>query len=80
MFLSIFSPLFRTRPRHHPGTVTDQSGAAVPDATVTARNTNTGLTQIVPTGADGVYNILYLPVGTYALLTELVSERLKALA
>src|SRR5712691_3344627 len=52
------------------GTVSDPSGASVPDATVTARNVDTGLTQTGRTGADGVYNIVYLPVGTYTVTTE----------
>src|SRR5262245_25897438 len=53
------------------GAVTDPSGAAVPGATVTAKNSNTGLTQAVATGADGLYTFLYLPVGTYTVVTEL---------
>ena len=52
------------------GIVADTSGATVPGATVTARNVNTGLTQTAVTGADGVYNIPYLPVGTYTSTTE----------
>jgi Carboxypeptidase regulatory-like domain len=53
------------------GAVTDPSRAAVPGATVTARNSNTGLTQVVATGPDGLYTFLYLPVGTYTVVTEL---------
>src|SRR5262249_28317803 len=52
------------------GTVTDPTGAAVPEAVVTARNANTGLTQASKTGADGVYSIPYLPVGDYSVVTE----------
>jgi hypothetical protein len=52
------------------GTVTDQSGAAVPEATVVARNINTGLTQTGSTGVDGIYTILYLPVGAYTVTVE----------
>src|ERR1700682_1481730 len=57
------------------GTVTDQSGAAVPEAVVTARNINTGLTQSAQTGVDGVYNVPYLPVGDYSITTEKVGFR-----
>src|ERR1700704_230401 len=57
------------------GTVTDQSGAAVPEAVVTARNLNTGLTQSAKTGMDGVYNVTYLPVGDYSITTEKVGFR-----
>ena len=46
---------------------TDQSSAPVPDATVTVKNVNTGLTQIAKTGVDGVYTVLYLPVGNYSV-------------
>ena len=35
------------------GTVTDASDAAVPGVTVTARNSNTGLTRTAVTGAQG---------------------------
>src|SRR5438876_5771269 len=52
------------------GTVSDPTGASVPDAIVTARNLDTGLTQSVRTGPDGVYNIVYLPVGSYTVTTE----------
>ena len=52
------------------GTVTDQSNAAVPEAVVTVRNIDTGLVQTVRTGTDGVYNVLYLPVGNYTVSTE----------
>src|SRR5207302_9667688 len=52
------------------GTVSDPTGASVPDAVVTARNLDTGLTQSARTGPDGVYNIVYLPVGSYTVTTE----------
>src|SRR4051794_22053843 len=52
------------------GVVTDATGATVPDATVTIKNVNTGLTQTVKTSADGVYSVLYLPAGNYTVTTE----------
>ena len=52
------------------GVVTDPSGATVPEATVTVKNVNTGLTQTVRTSADGIYNVLYLPAGDYIVTTE----------
>ena len=42
----------------------------MPEATVTVKNVNTGLTQTVKTSADGVYNVLYLPAGDYTVTTE----------
>src|SRR5258707_12181783 len=52
------------------GVVTDPSGATVPEASVTVKNVNTGLTQTVKTSADGVYSVLYLPAGDYTVTTE----------
>src|SRR5215831_15862004 len=52
------------------GVVTDPSAAAVPDATVTVKNINTGLKQTAKTGSDGVYSVLYLPSGQYTVTTE----------
>src|SRR2546425_8873934 len=52
------------------GVVTDPAGATVPEATVTVKNINTGLTQIVTTSADGVYSVPYLPAGVYTVTTE----------
>src|SRR6516162_3831442 len=49
------------------GTVTDQSGAAVPSVTVTATDTETGVARSATTEADGTYLILALPVGLYDL-------------
>ena len=57
------------------GTVSDPSGAAIPDATVTAKNAATGLSQTVTTGADGIFNLLYLPAGTYSITTEAAGFR-----
>ena len=52
------------------GTVTDPSGAAIPDAKVVIKNPATNLTQEVSTGADGTYSVLYLPAGTYTVQVE----------
>jgi hypothetical protein len=52
------------------GAVTDESGAAVPGASVTVTNTATELTQNAPSSANGSYEFLYLPVGTYRLVAE----------
>jgi hypothetical protein len=57
------------------GTVTDQSGAAVPEAVVTARNLNTGLTQSAKTGLDGVYNVTYLPPSQSLAVDRLSIEK-----
>ncbi len=45
------------------GTVTDPSGAAVPGATVTLGNADTGLTRKTATDSTGFYEFLVVPVG-----------------
>lgn len=52
------------------GTVTDQQGAVVPNATVTASNPATGLTKTAKTGADGAYQIPALKPGIYQITVE----------
>jgi Carboxypeptidase regulatory-like domain len=47
------------------GTVIDATDAAVPNATVTATNTATGVKLTTATTLDGVYRISNLPVGMY---------------
>jgi len=49
------------------GTVTDASGAAVPNATVTATGEATGLTRTAKTQKNGYFEILNLPVGRYTV-------------
>src|ERR1700730_8851718 len=52
------------------GTVTDTSGAAVSGATVTVKNTGTGLLRTVKTSDDGTYSAPELPIGTYSVTVE----------
>ena len=52
------------------GTVTDETGAAVPGATVTIRNTDTGLLRTTESQADGSYAVPELPIGTYDVTIE----------
>ena len=49
------------------GTVTDSTGAAVPDATVTLVNHATNQTQTTTTDANGRYGFSLLPTGTYGV-------------
>ena len=53
------------------GRVLDAQGAAVPGATVTARQPATGFTRTVTSDEEGVYRLQALPVGVYDLVTEL---------
>ncbi|MDQ1408449.1 MAG: hypothetical protein QOJ41_184, partial [Acidobacteriaceae bacterium] len=52
------------------GTVTDSSGAAVSGATVTVKNTGTGLLRTVTSDDDGNYSTPELPIGTYSVSVE----------
>jgi carboxypeptidase family protein len=51
------------------GTVTDQSGALVPEARITVTNVATGLSKTA-TSKDGEFAILQLPVGNYSVKIE----------
>ena len=53
------------------GRILDQQGAAIPGATVTARNTETGLSRSEVSDAEGVFRLNALPVGTYDITAEL---------
>ena len=52
------------------GTINDSSGAAISGATVTIKNTDTGLVRTVTTGDDGNYLTSELPIGTYTVSVE----------
>jgi hypothetical protein len=49
------------------GTVTDSSGALVPDAGVSCKNMETGITRVVQTNSAGIFQFPDLPIGPYAL-------------
>lgn len=52
------------------GTITDASGAGVPNATVTLRAVATSLTYRGASSSDGVYVVPNLPIGGYELTVE----------
>jgi|HubBroStandDraft_6_1064221.scaffolds.fasta_scaffold00179_13 hypothetical protein len=52
------------------GSVSDSSGAAVPGASVTIKNLDTGLTRTVSTSDDGSYSAPELPIGNYSVTVE----------
>ena len=52
------------------GTVTDPSGAVVPEATLTLKNNETNRTQTVTSSGEGFYRISELPPGSYTLTAE----------
>src|SRR5262249_33023877 len=52
------------------GVVTDQTGAAIPGATVTAQNTKTGVTSKLVSNEAGVYRFVSLQPGVYRVTAE----------
>jgi len=57
------------------GTITDQSGAAVPGVTVTISNIDTGDSRVVVSNESGVYRAPLLPLGRYKVSAELQGSR-----
>src|SRR5437763_7743513 len=57
------------------GTVTDQSGARLPGAEVTATQTDTGITRSVVSNETGTYVLPSLPIGPYKLEVSLPGFR-----
>ena len=52
------------------GTVTDQQGAAVPNAKVTVTNTSTQQSTTTTTREDGTFEAVHLPIGAYRVEVE----------
>ena len=52
------------------GTVTDEKGAVIPNATVTARNVERNLSRTLQTGSEGTYRFENMPVGPYEVTVE----------
>jgi hypothetical protein len=52
------------------GTVTDQQGAAVPDANVTVTNTSTQKRTTTTTHEDCTFEVVHLPIGPYRVEVE----------
>ncbi len=52
------------------GVARDVTGAAIPGASITVTNQNTGEKRVVKTGTDGAYRVEALTPGTYTLAAE----------
>jgi Carboxypeptidase regulatory-like domain len=52
------------------GTVSDSSGAVIPNARITATSIGTNLSSSTLSNSAGVYNLLFLPIGDYKLTVE----------
>jgi hypothetical protein len=57
------------------GTVKDQSDAVVPGATITIRNTATGVERHLTSGTDGTFSAPSLAAGAYTVVAELTGFR-----
>ena len=55
------------------GTITDPSGAAVPNATVVVTNTDTGVSRTLTTNGDGLYAANFLLPGHYEVIASATS-------
>jgi hypothetical protein len=53
------------------GIVKDATGGALPGATVTLRNTQTGFTRTVVTESNGAFRAPLLPIGPYSMTVEM---------
>jgi carboxypeptidase family protein len=67
VFLCCGSAFSQTSSTSLRGTVTDASGGGVAGATVTLKNTESGAERATTTDAQGQYQFVQLPAGTYAL-------------
>src|SRR5689334_17592790 len=52
------------------GTITDPSQSAIPNASVTLKNSETGIERSVPSGEDGHYLFPFVAPGTYSVTVE----------
>src|SRR5215207_1270453 len=57
------------------GSVMDQSGAALPGASVAAKNIDTGIQTAVTTNGEGFYSMPLLPPGQYTIAVALSGFR-----
>ena len=62
------------------GTVTDPTGAAVPQADLVVTNEATGITRTAKSNGDGNYTVLNLPVGVYTITTTVAGFKKSILA
>lgn len=52
------------------GTVTDTSGAVVPNVEVSAKNRETGVERTTKSSSEGFYNMPFLPIGDYDVTVQ----------
>src|SRR6266513_1164746 len=52
------------------GSVRDESGAVVPNANITLKNSSSGTIRRAVSNADGFYSFVSVPVGGYSLIVD----------
>ena len=52
------------------GTITDNTGATIPDTVVTLRSNANGVTRTTKSNQDGLYSFDYVPIGDYTVTSE----------
>src|SRR6476659_10637830 len=70
VILAATSNLFSQATASLRGTITDPSGAVIPEAAVTTKSSETGTLRQSTTDAQGEYSFLQVPPGTYKLAAE----------
>ncbi len=70
LFAAVSPALCQTASANINGYVRDSSGAAIPNATVTARMSEQQLVRTAPANSEGFYQLLALPSGTYDVTVE----------
>jgi hypothetical protein len=68
--LAVCAPAYSQVTASITGSVQDATGSAIPDATITVKNLETGATRIVTTDAVGNFAILALPLGPQEIKAE----------
>jgi hypothetical protein len=70
LFITSLSPAQDVRTATLVGTVTDPTGAAVPNANISVSNTDTGVVSHSQTTVEGTYYVPFLVIGNYGLTVE----------
>ena len=70
LLLSCFSPICsfaQVSTATLTGSVTDSTGAVIPNAQLTLNNSATGISKTTKSNADGLYSFEYVPIGAYTI-------------
>ena len=70
VFVGVLAGSARAQEATVVGTVTDPTGAAIPNASITITNTDTGKTNRVPTNSEGQYVVPDIRIGNYTVRAE----------